>query len=90
MDKILLSFQLPQEPLTKDRSFVLFETATGWNTSYLDNETGEYYGNNSHSDLALALLDFNHQLQNQLNRYNHFTSMFFKYRDLIATQEVRN
>ena len=87
----LINIHLPSEPITKERSYCLRQLSDNeWVTTYYDEDKDYFYHGKYFPTLEEATEEFRTEMNRQMERYNHFISMFFKYRDYILKQETRN
>ena len=86
----LINIHLPDEPMTKERSWCLRQMSnTQWCVCYYDEDGDYFYSSVYFDDISFAYEAFHIELNKQMNRLSYHIRMFYKYRSYITSQESK-
>ena len=93
-----VNIHLPSEPATSgeartatcNRSYCLRQPSeTQWQTAYYNEDKDCFYYECVYTTYVDASEAFRTELNRQMDRYDYFVRMFFKYRSYIVSQEAQ-
>lgn len=82
--RCLIQIRLPSEPATTERSYCLRQISDSkWSTCYYSETRDSFYYGHYFYSLEEAYVEFNTELNRQMERLSYHTEMFYKYRSYM-------